>query len=463
MANEFLQRFEVLLALALSVPAIALALLAVLHKEIVFWRYASAGMSLIACGTAVSALSHLTPTSELILISNLLCILGYYLCSKSIRQIYDFRQWRWLEEAALLVFSIAFTLVLWSSGSYEAFAATLSLCIVCFLVFWTVLAVRAWLHGKSFATAIIITLSITYGSVTALRALAALQMNGVIFTLPFWDQIFIMTSVAVTFLFALAQFMHGNDLLQQQNAQRLQQVTNYLAKERELTSKLQEANKEQQNLQKLLLHEIKRPLSSLHAALQADATQQTSISPKKLDRVRVLTRQASTYLEGISQYQDVSELFDAPNRSLVNVDEIANDIRTKWDVQVMIDGQISSQKVLCDPLLLDIAIGNLIENAKKFSKTPTGVSVQLERFEDQLRLEVTDDGPGIPKGEWEHVWQKFYKLGGETSNALTGCGLGLHIVDQVAKVHGGHAIVVGASPSVIRFQFPLRHEAVSDE
>ena len=463
MANEFLQRFEVLLAVALLIPALALALLAALNKEIIFWRYASAGMLSIALATALSAAIYLKPASELILASNLLCVFGYYLCSKSIRQIYDFKRWELLEEGGLLVFSTAFILVLLESNSYEHLAAILSLCIVCFSLFWGILGGLSLRHTKSVANVMIVILSITYGGVAAARALAAMQANQFVPPLSVWDPIFLMSSLAVTSLFSLAQFMHGNDFIQKQNAQRLKEVTSYLAKERELTSKLQEANQEQHNLQKLLLHEFKRPLSALHAALQTDDILQTPVCPNRLERLRVLTQQASTYLEGISQYQDVSELFDAPNLSLVKVYEIANDIKTKWDVQVIIDDQIGSQKVLCDPLLLDIALGNLIENAKKFSKTQTGVSVRLGRFENQLRLEVTDDGPGIPTSEWEHVWQKFYKLGGETSNALTGCGLGLHIVDQVAKVHGGHAIVVGARPSVIRFEFPLRHEAVYDE
>lgn len=455
MANEFLQRFEVLLALALLIPAIALSLLAVLHKEIIFWRDASGGMFLIACGTALSAVSHLTLKVDLVLVSNLLCILGYYLCSKSIRQIYDVKHWSWLEEGGLLVFSIAFILVRWNANSYENLAATLSLCIVYFSVFWGVLAACLWRREKSFATAIIITLSITYASVTALRALAALQLNGLVFFLPFWDQVFIMASLAVTFLFALAQFIHGNDLIQRQNVQRLKEVTNYLAKERELTSKLKEANKEQQNLQKLLLHEFKRPLSALHAALQVNESTKTAINADRMERLRVLTKQANTYLEGIAQYHDIAELFEAPNWSLITVSEIAQDIATKWGVGVVTDDQLEDQALKCDPLLVDIAISNLMENAKKFSRTPAGVSVRLERDHGLLRLDFQDDGPGIPKAEWQHIWQKFYKLDTETKSALTGCGLGLHIVDQVAKVHSGHASVVSTKPSVVRLELPL--------
>ena len=455
MANEFLQRFEVLLVVALLIPAIALALLAVLHKEIIFWRYASSGMLLISCATALSAVSDLTLTAELILVSNLLCVLGYYLCSKSIRQIYDFRHWRWLEEAGLLIFSAAIMLVLWNSNSYEYLAATLSLCIVYFSVFWGVLAARSWRHEKSVATAMIIILSITYGGATMARALAALQVIPFVPPLSFWDPIFIMFSLAATFLFPLSQFMHGYDSIQRQNAQRLQQITNYLAKECELTSKLQGANKEQKNLQKLLLHEFKRPLSALHAALQVNESTKTAINADRMERLRVLTEQANTYLEGIAQYQDIAELFEAPSWSLITVSEIAQDIATKWAVEVVTDDQLEDQALKCDPLLVDIAISNLIENAKKSSNTPAGVSVRLERVNGLLRLDVQDDGRGIPKAEWQHIWQKFYKLDTEKKSALTGCGLGLYIVDQVAKIHGGHASVVSAKPSVVRLELPL--------
>lgn len=169
----------------------------------------------------------------------------------------------------------------------------------------------------------------------------------------------------------------------------------------------------------------------------------------------MLTQQATTYLEGISQYEDVAELFKTPNWSFVHVEEIARDIATKWSVQVAVEDQLEGKVLKCDLLLVDIAIGNLLDNAKKFSKTPTGVSVRLERDNDLMRLDVQDDGPGIPKGEWQHIWQKFYKLDGETKSAMTGCGLGLHVVNQVAKLHDGNASVVSTEPSVIRLELPL--------
>ena len=463
MASEFLLRFEVLLAVALFIPALALSILAVLHKNIVFWRYAGAGMFLISVSAALTTANPASAGVGLTLAAHLICLLGYYLCSKSLREIYNFRTWAWLEEAAVLVVGCTFVLLTWNQSSYEYLAATLSLSIMYFSSFWGFLAIRSWRNEKKFATAIIIVIFIIYGSVTALRALSGFQVKGSVFSLALWDQVFIMASLAVTILFALAQFMYGNDLLQKESAQRLKEAMNSLARERDLTSKLQAANQEQQNLQKLLLHEFKRPLSALQAMLQLDEITNGSKSSIKIDRLRILTHQASSYLEGISQYEDVSELFNAPNWNLVHVSEIANDIKTKWDVRVIMDDQLGSQELLCDPLLLDIAAGNLIENAKKFAKTLESVSVRLEFFAGQIRLDVEDDGPGVPTAEWENIWQKFYKLDDATSTVLTGCGLGLYIVDQVAKVHGGHTNVVSENPSVMRLVLPLKHKAASDE
>ena len=187
------------------------------------------------------------------------------------------------------------------------------------------------------------------------------------------------------------------------------------------------------------------------------------IDEEKMERLRVLAQQASTYLEGIAQYQDISELFEAPNWSLVTVSEVARDVATKWGVEVVVANKLETHTIQCDPLLLDIAFGNLVENAKKFSRTPAGVSVSIEVDESKLRFDVQDDGPGIPNAEWEQVWQKFYKLDAETKNALTGCGLGLYIVAEVARVHKGHASLVSTQPSVVRLELPMTQKASTDE
>src|SRR6185369_14828163 len=85
-----------------------------------------------------------------------------------------------------------------------------------------------------------------------------------------------------------------------------------------------------------------------------------------------------------------------------------------------------------DPTLLDRALCNLLENAQKHG---AGVeSVQLSVLDGKLRVTVFDRGPGFPKESLERVFDAFYR--GDGSSSL---GLGLSLVERIARAHGGRA------------------------
>jgi signal transduction histidine kinase len=89
-----------------------------------------------------------------------------------------------------------------------------------------------------------------------------------------------------------------------------------------------------------------------------------------------------------------------------------------------------------DPLLLAQAIGNLIDNALKFAPLNGAVAVATARRSDgAVEIAVCDDGPGIPDGEKARVSQRFYR--GDASRGTPGVGLGLSLVEGVARLHGG--------------------------
>jgi hypothetical protein len=89
-----------------------------------------------------------------------------------------------------------------------------------------------------------------------------------------------------------------------------------------------------------------------------------------------------------------------------------------------------------DPVLLAQAIGNLIDNALKYTRDGGRVEVQVQTLPDRrVRITVADNGPGIPDSEKPKVPTRFYR--GDTSRGTPGVGLGLSLVASVAKVHGG--------------------------
>src|SRR5262252_1961414 len=88
-----------------------------------------------------------------------------------------------------------------------------------------------------------------------------------------------------------------------------------------------------------------------------------------------------------------------------------------------------------DTRLLRRLVRNLLDNAQRHGRPP--IRVELRRSGPQAWLSVIDAGDGIPASEGEHVFLPFYRLGSERK----GAGLGLALVRQIARLHGGEATV----------------------
>lgn len=96
--------------------------------------------------------------------------------------------------------------------------------------------------------------------------------------------------------------------------------------------------------------------------------------------------------------------------------------------------------VVGQPDTLRMMLGNLIDNAVRYTPAGGRVDVSIQQKENQALLTVTDTGPGIPESERSRVFERFYRLSeGEASDSPSpGSGLGLAIVRQVVTLHGGH-------------------------
>jgi two-component system sensor histidine kinase KdpD len=92
--------------------------------------------------------------------------------------------------------------------------------------------------------------------------------------------------------------------------------------------------------------------------------------------------------------------------------------------------------VFVDGLLLEQVFVNLLENAAKYTPPGTRITITAARRERWLTISVADDGPGLPPGGEERIFEKFHR-GSPLADAGRGSGLGLAICRAVAGVHGG--------------------------
>jgi signal transduction histidine kinase len=102
-----------------------------------------------------------------------------------------------------------------------------------------------------------------------------------------------------------------------------------------------------------------------------------------------------------------------------------------------------------DPRLLRRLVRNLIENARRHGQPPVRVEVRPE--DGQAVLSITDAGQGIPPAERERIFLPFQRL----STDPNGTGLGLALVRQIARLHGGDAVVAPRADAQSCFRITL--------
>jgi two-component system sensor histidine kinase SenX3 len=114
------------------------------------------------------------------------------------------------------------------------------------------------------------------------------------------------------------------------------------------------------------------------------------------------------------------------------------------EVTVSAEGVPEPVVVLGDRRQLVTAVGNLVDNAVKYSDPGSEVTVSVDVIGDRGRIRVTDRGVGIPEADLERIFERFYRVDPARSRNTGGTGLGLSIVRHVAINHGGDVTVDSA-------------------
>ena len=111
--------------------------------------------------------------------------------------------------------------------------------------------------------------------------------------------------------------------------------------------------------------------------------------------------------------------------------------------------------VVADPHLIERVVENLLANASKHTNADAHVTVELEREGDHSVARVTDDGPGIPPDDLQHLGERFFRGGDVLTRGTRGTGLGIAFALEVLELHGSDLETEIGTGTTFSFRLPL--------
>jgi signal transduction histidine kinase len=190
-------------------------------------------------------------------------------------------------------------------------------------------------------------------------------------------------------------------------------------------------------------HELRTPLANLRGYLEAVRDDVTPASP---ETIAMLHEEVMRLVRLVEALHELS-MFDAQlPRARFEAVEVGALVRRLLDLRraefaakaIALHSDVAVNKALrANPDLLAQALYNLVDNALKYTPAGGTVMVHAARTNGMVRIAVTNSGEGIASDDLPYIFERFYR--GEKSRSRTsgGAGIGLSIVKEVARVHGG--------------------------
>ena len=218
----------------------------------------------------------------------------------------------------------------------------------------------------------------------------------------------------------------------------------------------------QQNFMMAVTHELKTPIAvtqlnletivkrDLQPEQQQHLIQNTLKETKRLDALCNNILLASQFETG--QYQNSKQVVDL---SVITVQCIQS-FEERYSNRNCIPSIDASIQLQGEPLLLQLMINNLLDNANKYAAPETAIYIDLHAVGTDIELIVKDQGIGIVPEERSKVFDKFYRVGAEQTRTTKGTGLGLYLCKKIVKFHGGNIFVKPNQPKGSIFVVQLK-------
>jgi PAS domain S-box-containing protein len=193
-------------------------------------------------------------------------------------------------------------------------------------------------------------------------------------------------------------------------------------------------------------HDLKNPIQMILLGASVLETDEP-LTPEQAEHIRLIQRSAQQLSELVTDVLDLARMEAGPSLQRVRVrlrDVLLAastkilDLAAKKQQQLLTEMPDDLPSVLGDAAALRRALTNLLSNAVKYTPEGGRIELRAQVSPQQVRIDVIDDGPGIPAEALPHLFKPFYRV---PDSQAEGTGLGLHIVRSIVEKHNGSVAV----------------------
>ncbi|MCG5262585.1 sensor histidine kinase KdpD [Cupriavidus gilardii] len=191
-------------------------------------------------------------------------------------------------------------------------------------------------------------------------------------------------------------------------------------------------------------HDLRTPLTSLIGMAETLRRTEPPLAPPVADTAAAMLEQAQRMRTMVVNLLDMARLQSHDvrmNRAWQSVEELVGSslaaMREALSRHHIVVADLSGVPLVeCDAVLIERVLCNLLENAGKYAPAGTTIRLSAEARDNEIRIVVEDEGPGVPAGKERQIFEKFTR--GQRESATTGVGLGLAVCEAITHAHGGH-------------------------